>query len=140
MGENAQFYRDVLQILKGMSSQLDQVEFMVAEELRRIEGEPRSGLVFSDLLDLSDSPRNIVLEVSRAEEATLAQIVKAIGGDRETIKSQVQTLVQRGYLIESQRAGQKVYRVPMGMRRPRQLPDSIWDALERKIEKEMSMR
>lgn len=130
---NAQKLRDFLKRLNGVNRELSEIEAGLVEELQKAEG-GEEGLVFSELLMMSDPLRQVLLGVQRLEKASSAQIAEALDVDVETIEAQLQILAQQGHVIESRHAGQVVYRVVIGAKRPARLQPDIWNALDQRIE------
>ena len=131
---NAQKLRDFLKRLNGVNRELNEIEAGLVEELRKADGGEEEGLVFSELLMMSDPLRQVLLGVQRLEKASSAQIAEALDVDVETIEAQLQILAQQGHVIESRHAGQVVYRVVIGAKRPARLQPDIWNALDQRIE------
>lgn len=84
----------------------------------------------ADVLAIPDAQRSLVRWLLRRESASLAEIVQQLNVGIDEATRTVESLVQRGFLTETEVDGQVRYRARLAPRRARHLPAGIWRALE----------
>ena len=92
-----------------------------------------TGIRVSDLLDLPRSLRTIMNRVIRDKEVTVETVAEHLGESPEKAQEMLETLIEKGYLRVDKREGVAVYRVEFGRTHPKDIPGSIWSALEGKV-------
>jgi hypothetical protein len=93
------------------------------------------GIRISDLLDLPPAMRKLMNRIVREEEVTVEAAAAHLGESPDKARQMLETLVEKGYLqCEKTRTG-PVYRVHYGRTNPKDVPGSVWFALDKKIEK-----
>jgi hypothetical protein len=94
------------------------------------EGEwDATGLLLTDVLALPDSLRQLTNWMLRRGEVNIAEIAAHVGQDEEAVCTMLEELTDQGFVHEV-RAGDEVrYRTQLAVRRGRQLPEEIWQAL-----------
>ncbi|MFN8532566.1 MAG: ATP-binding cassette domain-containing protein [Dehalococcoidia bacterium] len=84
----------------------------------------------ADVLTIPEGERALVRWLLRRESASLAEIVQQMDASIEEASRTVESLVQRGFIIETEVDGQMRYRARLAPRRGRHLPAGIWRALD----------
>jgi ATP-binding cassette subfamily B protein len=84
----------------------------------------------ADVLAIPERERSLVRWLLRRESASLAEIVQLLQVSIEETTQTVDSLVQRGFITETEVDGQLRYRARLAPRRGRHLPAGIWRALE----------
>ena len=96
--------------------------------------EKAAGLSMADVRSLPDDSRRLFNWMMRQEEVGLAEVITFLGQDEATVCCTLLALVEGGYVREIHTSGQVRYRVRLAPKRKRDIPLSIWQALDSKIE------
>lgn len=97
------------------------------------EDKPKaSGLSLVDLNKLSDSQRQLVNWMRRQGSCSWQDIVTQMGEDEATVRTLLDTLLEKGFVREISEESGCSYRVNLGERRGRQLPRKLQEALDKK--------
>lgn len=88
-----------------------------------------------DLLDLRTPHRKIVLELTKTGRVSSAELSEKLGLEEETVEGMMETLVEKGYITETMKEGEKKYEVAIARKKPNKVPLDIWSALEKKVGK-----
>ena len=97
------------------------------------EDKPKaSGLSIVDLNQLSDSQRQLVNWMRRKGDCSWQDIITQMGEDESTVRTLLDTLLEKGFVREISEESGFSYRVNLGDRRGRQLPLKLQQALEKK--------
>jgi hypothetical protein len=88
-----------------------------------------AGLSLIHVLALPDSETELVGWITRRGEVSLAEIAERTGGDADAARALVASLVERGIVAETRRAGEPRYAARAAARRGGRLPAEIWQAL-----------
>jgi predicted transcriptional regulator len=83
-----------------------------------------------DLLDLPLLERQVMTLFVRHSHLSLVEVVEKLNADAEAVQTILDDFVNRGYLLAFQSEGQPRYRPLFARKRPRELPRSIWAAVE----------
>ena len=85
----------------------------------------------TQLLDLSDPLRELMVEINRNEPISVAQLSRALNRNPAELEIQIHQLMNQGWLdVEEDESGEWVYRVRMVRRSKRILPPDIWKVLD----------
>ena len=87
------------------------------------------GTGMADLLAVDEAEAAMVGWLAREGSVGFEQVVAHAGGDRVGAREVLELLLDRGLVAESDAAGEHRYHARMAVRRPRNLPDSVWDAM-----------
>jgi hypothetical protein len=87
------------------------------------------GTGMADLLAVDEAEGAMVGWLAREGSVGFEQIVAHAGGDRVAAREVLELLLERGLVAESDSAGEHRYQARMAVRRPRNLPASVWDAM-----------
>jgi len=91
----------------------------------------RTGLSITELLNLPETQRELVIEITRREPVSLAALIRALDRDPIELEIQVSQMVAQGWLdVGEDEIGEWVYRVRIGRRSKRILPPGIWQVLD----------
>ncbi len=127
-----QILRDIQKRLDSINREVSEIKICIAEELE-MDGQGE-GLVASELLDLPESLRRVVLVLQHLSEATSGQVARELGTNVETVESQLQILIDRGHVTRAGKGDRAVYCVQLGNTRPAGLALDVWNVLERRIQ------
>lgn len=83
-----------------------------------------------NLLALPDEERCLGQWVLRQGSVTFEEVVEYAGGE-ENARSLVAALTEKGFVVPTSENEERL-RIQLPPRRPRRLPDSLWEALDRK--------
>ncbi len=107
------------------------------------EGEwDATGLHLADALALPDPSRKLVNWMTRQGEVSFAEVAAHIGQDEETARTMLEALIEQDFVQEvagrgdPARSSETRYRIRFAPRRGRQLPDEIWQALDKSAGKQ----
>jgi NTE family protein len=85
----------------------------------------------TQLLDLPDPLRELMLEINRSEPVNRAQLSRALDRNPAELEIQINQLMTRGWLdIEEDESGEWAYRVRITRRSKRVLPPDVWQILD----------
>ncbi|MEA2972142.1 MAG: hypothetical protein QOG82_600 [Actinomycetota bacterium] len=87
------------------------------------------GTGLADLLAVDEAEAAMVGWLAREGSVGFEQVVAQAGGDRTAAREVLELLLERGLVAESDAAGEHRYHARMAVRRPRNLPDPVWDAM-----------
>jgi NTE family protein len=94
-------------------------------------GRRRRGVNVTELLDLPEAQRELVVEITRREPVGLRELTEALDRDPVELEVQVSQMVAQGWLdVEENEDGGWVYRVRIARRVKRVLPPGIWQVLD----------
>lgn len=96
--------------------------------------ERTDGISPLDLLDLSTDLQRVLVQITRAGQISLKDLVRDLAlpeGDVRTLTAQ---LVEKGYLREYMREDEPYYRTYFGRKRVRELSLDFWETLGQRIE------
>jgi NTE family protein len=94
-------------------------------------GRRQSGFRITELLDLSETMREMVVEITRREPVRLAELAEVLDRNPVEIEIQASQLVAQGWLdVEEGPAGEWLYRVRIASNQGRLLPPGIWQVLD----------
>lgn len=88
-----------------------------------------TGLSMGDILTLPDRQRRIVNWITRHQECTLLEVTENLDEDEATAKSELDTLVQQGFIQETIVADESRYSIKRSTKRTSQLSDKFYQAL-----------
>lgn len=89
------------------------------------------GLGISELLDLPESLRALMVEITRYEPVGLAELAEALHRDLVELEIQMYQLVARGWLdVQEDESGRWIYQARIEQARKRLLPPGIWQVLD----------
>jgi DNA-binding transcriptional ArsR family regulator len=88
------------------------------------------GLRIAEMLMLPDAEQQLVNWLTRHGEADLAAVTAHSGQDQRSVRTQLASLVEHGYVAEVDVGGERRYRARLARRRASTLPDDIWRALQ----------
>ena len=101
-----------------------------------------TGLRMADVLVLPDSLRALANWIMRRGEVSFAEVVAHLGQDEAVAHTMLDALIEQGFVREMKPVlseaegveGTSRYRVRFALRRGRQLPEDLWQALGEKME------
>lgn len=93
-----------------------------------------AGLTMADILELPDTERQLVNWMMRAGDVSLADVATQLGQDEATVQARLAVLIEKGFVRETVSHSVTFYQVRMAPRRQRQLPENLWQALDKIIE------
>ena len=94
-------------------------------------GRRRRGVNVTELLDMPEAQRELVVEITRREPVGLRELTEALDRDPVELEVQVSQMVAQGWLdVEEDEAGEWVYRVRIARRSKRVLPPGVWQVLD----------
>lgn len=88
------------------------------------------GLGMADALALPDELRPLVNWMMRRGAVGLAEVTAYTGQDVEVTRRMLETLVEEGFIQTLEVEGEPHYRLQLALRRGRQMPEEIWQALD----------
>jgi hypothetical protein len=88
-----------------------------------------TGRHVADVLELPDTPRQLVQWLLRRGEASLAEVAAHSGQDERAARSTLAALSEQGFVREVAVEGQVRYRPQLAPHQRRQLPANTWQAL-----------
>ena len=92
------------------------------------------GTGMADLLAVDEAEAAMVGWLARQGSVGFEQVVAHAGGDRVAAREVLELLLERGLVAESDAAGEHRYHARMAVRRPRNVPESVWDAMASDVE------
>jgi glutamate dehydrogenase (NAD(P)+) len=92
--------------------------------------ENTAGRSMASIVALPDSLRQLVNWMMRQQEVRLAEVVAHTGQEEEAVCAMLDTLVEQGFVRETEVAGEPRYRIRLAPKRGRQLPQDIWQLLD----------
>jgi len=99
------------------------------------EGEwDATGLHLADVLALPDSLRHLINWMMRQGEVSLTEAMAQIGQEEEVVRTLLEDLVEQGLMRQTGVGREARYRAQLAFRRGHQLPEDIWQALEKEAE------
>ena len=99
------------------------------------EGEwDATGLQMADVLTLPDPSRQLINWMMRQGEVSLAEVAAHSGQDEEVARAMLEELAEQGFVREIAVEGEIHYRPQFAPKRGHQLPEHIWQALEKGAE------
>ena len=90
-----------------------------------------TGLQMADILVLPDPLRQLINWMMRQREVSLAEVAAHIGQDERVAHTMLAELTEQGFVREIEVGDEVRYRTQHAARRGRQLPEEIWQALEK---------
>ncbi len=85
----------------------------------------------SQLIDLPEPLRELMLEINRSEPVSLAELSRTLGRDQTLVEMQINQLMAQNWLdMQEDALGEWVYRIRMSPGRKRILPPGIWQSLD----------
>ena len=85
-----------------------------------------AGLSMADILDLPDRQQQIINWIIRNKECTLSEIANYLNTDESATRSELDALVQQGYLQETQSSDSSCYSVKLvGVRRSQRRDEGV---------------
>jgi glutamate dehydrogenase (NAD(P)+) len=92
--------------------------------------ERTAGGSMAGIVALPDSLRQLVNWITRQNEVGFAEAVAHTGQDEAVVRTMLDTLLEQGFVRETDVAGESRYRVRLAPKRGRQLPQDIWQVLD----------
>jgi NTE family protein len=94
-------------------------------------GRRRQGFDVTELLDLPDALRELMLQITRREPVSLAELLEALDRNPVELEVQISQLVAQGWLeVQENELGEWVYRVRIARTQRRILPPGIWQVID----------
>jgi NTE family protein len=94
-------------------------------------GRRQQGFSVTELLDLSESARELLIEITRREPVTLVTLATATKRNLIDVETQLSQLVTQGWVDTFEdESGEWVYRARLARDRKRLLPPGIWQVLD----------
>lgn len=93
-----------------------------------------SGLNMADILTLPDAERKLFNWMMRQDDVSLKEVAAQSGQDEASTRSEMASLVEKGFVRELQIRGEVRYRVRLAPKRGKDIPLNIWQALDDKVE------
>lgn len=94
-------------------------------------GRRKSGVNVTELLDLPETQRRLMVEIARREPVSLKALVESLNRDPVELEVQISQMVAQGWLdVEENEAGEWLYRVRIARSGKRVLPPGIWQVLD----------
>ena len=94
-------------------------------------GRRRRGVSVTELLDLSQGHRELVIEITRREPVSLRTLTEALDRDPLELEIQVSQMVAQGWLdVEEGDSGEWLYSTRLARHSKRVLPPGIWQVLD----------
>lgn len=91
----------------------------------------QQGFSVTELLDLSEPARELLIEITRREPVTLATLATALKRTLIDVETQLSQLVTQGWVDTFEdESGEWVYRARLARDRKRLLPPGIWQVLD----------
>ncbi len=90
------------------------------------------GLSLAEAFTLPDSQRRLINWLMRQETVSLAEVTAHSDQSEDETRTMLNTLIEQGFIRETEVEGQPHYQVRLAPRRGRQLPEDIWQALGQK--------
>lgn len=84
----------------------------------------------ADLLFLPELERGLMNWLLRQRSASLTEVIRYLGEDEATVLSRLDKLAAEGFLQATESEGQLCYQPCLASRRGRQVPSTIWNALD----------
>lgn len=84
----------------------------------------------TDLLALADRERTLMNWLVRQRGASLVDIVAHTQGDPAIAQTMLDDLIARGFLLTDATADGVVFKPHLVSRKPRTVPDQLWNALD----------
>lgn len=91
--------------------------------------ERTEGISPLDLLDLPPALQHVLTQITRAGQISLTDLATDLALPEEEVLVLTARLVEKGYLREYMRAGERYCRTHFGRKRERELPLDLWEAL-----------
>jgi amino acid permease len=128
--------RGVRLALEVLDANQESVRLRVTSQMTlTYEGEwDTTGLHLTDVLTLPNSSRQLINWMMRQGEISLTEAVTQIGQDEEVVRIMLEELVEQGFVRQMEVGGEARYRAQHALRRGRQLPEEIWQALDKRTE------
>ena len=92
--------------------------------------EKTAGGSMAGIVALPDPLRQLVNWITRQNEVRFAQVVAHTGQDEAVVRTTLDTLVEQGFVRETDVAGESCYRIRLAPKRGRELPRDIWQLLD----------
>ena len=92
--------------------------------------EKTAGGSMAGIVALPDPLRQLVNWITRQNEVRFAQVVAHTGQDEAVVRTMLDTLVEQGFVRETDVAGESCYRIRLAPKRGRELPRDIWQLLD----------
>jgi NTE family protein len=94
-------------------------------------GRRRKGFNVTEILDLPETVRDLILEITRREPVRLSDLAESLGRSSLDLEVQLSQLVAQGWLgVEENEFGEWEYRVRMARGRKPLLPPGTWQVIE----------
>lgn len=106
----------------------------VQSELKAREKTP--GLSMADILELPESLRHLVNWLMRQDQVELRQISEYLGQNEKVARDMLTVLLDKGFVREIDIKGCVYYRIRLAPKKKKDMPSSVWGALDEKMEKE----
>ncbi|HAX89116.1 MAG TPA: hypothetical protein DCY91_23335 [Cyanobacteria bacterium UBA11370] len=105
---------------------------MNSDRLDSFLGKPRQdrkseggGLSMGDILALPDRQQQIINWIIRQKECTLSQIADYLSQEESATRSELEALVQQGFVQESQAGESSKYSVKLAAKRGSRIPEGL---------------
>ncbi|MCX6046248.1 MAG: hypothetical protein NT075_14140 [Chloroflexi bacterium] len=93
-----------------------------------------AGLTMADILELPHDERQLINWMMRAGDVGLTDVAKQFGQEDAIMQARLGALIEKGFVRETVIHGVNFYQVRMAPRRKRQLPENLWQALDKIID------
>ena len=129
--KDVETYLYLLEEIRGIRERVDKIESILNAEVEKASG--KKGIAMTELLDLRTQHRKIVLELTKTGRLSSAELSEKLGMEEESVEGMMETLVEKGYITETMKEGEKKYEVSIARKKQKKVPLDIWSALEKKV-------
>ena len=129
--KDVETYLYLLEEIRGIRERVDKIEAILNAEVEKASG--KKGIAMSEFLDLRAPHRRIVLELTKTGRLSSAELSEKLGMEEESVEGMMETLVEKGYITETMKEGEKKYEVAIARKKQKKVPLDIWSALEKKV-------
>lgn len=96
--------------------------------------EGKKGLSPYDLLELPKLERDMMKKLLKQRVISLAEAAVDLNQTEAEAEKTLSVLVEKSYLVEFEKKGEKHYKLLLARKEGKELPFSIWDDLAQKME------